>query len=132
MSRYRRAMQRARRRERGRPPQAVTAGPTAGPTAAASTSQRPPQGIDGGLVEEGEDWKVEAVAELPLRCLLCNGPEAVRGFFSPDDQRRVHAPEGQSRLRRYSLCARCSKDPSALRRGVVRLFAGVAAMARVN
>ena len=124
MSRYRRAMQRARRRERERSPQAATA--------AASTSRRPPQGIDAGLVEDGDDWKIEAVAELALRCILCNGPEAVRCFFSPDDQRRVHAPEGQSRLLRYSLCARCYKDPSAQRRVEERLFAGVAAMARVN
>ena len=120
MSRYRRAMQQARRRESERTPSATL------------TPRHPPHGIDAGQVGDNDDWKIQAVAEVSLRCLLCGGPEFVRLFFSPDDQRRVQAPEGKSRLLRYSLCARCHKDPTALRRAEERLFAGVAAMERVN
>jgi hypothetical protein len=115
MSAYRRAMQRARRRAAANDPARV---------------HPPPSGIDAGLVDD--ETRLEAVAEVALRCLLCGAPEAVRLIFTPKDQRRVGSPRGRTRLCRYSLCASCYRDPSSLRLAEERLLAGLDAMSRRN
>jgi hypothetical protein len=127
MSRYRRAMRKARwraeekAREAARPAVQRAPGPALRPI---------PGGVDVGPVDD--DAKLEAIAELALRCLLCNSPEAVRLFFTPKDQRRAQAPKGKCRVCRYSLCAACYRDPTSLSRAEQRILADFDALARVN
>jgi hypothetical protein len=97
--------------------------------AAAKATAKKPAGVDAGPVDD--DAKLDAIAEVSLRCLLCNGPEAVRLFFVPKDRRRV-PPRGRGQAFRYSLCASCFSDPGHVRRAEERIFARLAAMDRVN
>jgi hypothetical protein len=90
----------------------------------------PPRTHDAGQVDDNADMR--DVAGTPLPCLLCGGPEAVRAFFVPKDQKRVRAPSGRSRAFRYSLCAACAADPNAPRVAEQRMLAAVDALARRN
>ena len=85
--------------------------------------QARPGGADAGLVDEM--WKMEAVAEAQLRCLLCDAPEFARLLFTPsaDDQRRLGTEHGRTAMVRYSLCRGCYGDPDAPTRSGARILA---------
>jgi hypothetical protein len=49
----------------------------------------PSPGLDVGEVTQDG---IEAIADLRLPCLLCGAPEAIRGYFTPDDHRGGRRP----------------------------------------
>jgi hypothetical protein len=81
------------------------------------------------LGEPAPPSEVRAKLAMPLPCILCGGPEAVRVVLVPKDQRRVKAPAGKTRAVRYSLCERCRRLPGVWRRAEGRILACCAAPA---
>jgi hypothetical protein len=57
-----------------------------------------------------------------MKCLLCGGPPAFRGFWEPDDQAAFGAPPGKTRMVMYALCARCGRDPDRAAEEVEKVF----------
>jgi len=44
-------------------------------------------------------------------CLICGGPPAIIGIFTPREPEKYGAPCGKARLVRYCLCDHCHGRP---------------------
>lgn len=49
-------------------------------------------------------------------CLICGGPPALIGIFTPEHPEGWGAPTGKSRFFRYCVCEKCHPKPDTTQR----------------